>query len=730
MPVTNKVSKSDFHSALRQQFRNDGVLDEITASVRATLLLSLLEQSNPTTAARTKADPKLNAVLSLLYHFLEQQKFPNTLSVFVAETKLNSTMAFPLPQTDAIKKLGLQHIWNDASNDLLSSLQDFANWVPSQHRNSSSNTQVVSKEVQTEEEVLGNVENNTVNTYNPTLIYNIERECQHRMQKEMNEKLKLSSKRQAIEATRRLEQKYKETLASLRNQIEAERTKTRTKEDELEQQQILAQSERNKIETQAEKQRLEKQSLQNEIDVMTERVKEIQMNRFNEHEQVQLKTRSTLDELATERHNLQMKLDEVQKEKNAMLAKEREFISLTHERSVLIAEIEDLRAEHASSLAQQQSSYEQEQAIAKDEIANARNEITNLRKLLRTSQTAIEAISFRDIGKAAKGTSGVPAMYNRSPTRTAQFGPTLSSLAASSMIMAEANDDMKSSKPSSRKNEELVFGAAVKQQQTQTQPDHEADEHLRTQDVDTSHVISHKKEISHNQPEDPPCSSAKDPPENDLVSAKSNNSLQKVDTNDAAFDAGQGIILNISAITEEVYSSEEALLAEASVPSHVDEKDDVMPTRTLHSITKLEESNVDAKGEIMNEDGSKDENHTQVGDDNEGNAESINELLPSTTVYVVQNKEISDKSRNVESNREQDDHIQEHTNTNSVDSEQYSQRFSQTFVDQDINHGGCEKQENEYTNSVQDVLNSVGPPSRASASTLAESDGYSESFCS
>ena len=299
--ATHKVSKSEFHSSLRQQLRNDGVLDEITASVRATLLLYLLEQTTPTTAASTKADSKLVAVLSLLYHFLEQQHFPHTLSVFMAETKLDGSLTFPLPQTDAIKILGLQHRWKDCSNDLLSSLQDFANWVPSQHENSSSNTQVESKEVQTDKkDVLCNVENTVNNTYNPTLIYDIERECEHRMRQEMNEKLKLSSKRQAIEATRRLEQKYKETLASLRNQIEAERVKTRMKEDELAEQQILAQSERDKIETQLEKQRLEKQTLQNEIDVMTERVKEIQMNRFKEHEQ----TRGTLDELATDRHNL------------------------------------------------------------------------------------------------------------------------------------------------------------------------------------------------------------------------------------------------------------------------------------------------------------------------------------------------------------------------------------------------------------------------------------------
>ena len=748
MSATHKVSKSEFHSSLRQQLRNDGVLDEITASVRATLLLYLLEQTTPTTAASTKADSKSVAVLSLLYHYLEQQHFPHTLSVFVAETKLDGSLTFPLPQTDAIKILGLHRIWNDCSTDLLSSLQDFANWVQSQQEKSSSNTQVESKEVQTDKDVLCNVENTVNNTYNPTLIYDIERECQQRMSQEMNEKLKLSSKRQAIEATRRLEQKYKETLASLRNQIEAERVKTRTKEDELAEQQILAQSERDKIETQLEKQRLEKQTLQNEIDVMTERVKEIQMNRFKEHEQVQLKTRGTLDELATERHNLQMKLDQVAQEKDAMLAKEREFISLTHERNVLLAEIEDLRVQHANSLALQQSSFEQEQANAQEEIANARNEITNLRKLLRSSQAAIESISFRDIGKVANGVSSVPAIYNRSPTRTAQLGPSLSSLAASSMIMTEENpsnenDEVKSSKPSSRKNKDLVLGAAMKQQQSQlthdqqTQPDHEADAArsyglpLHTQDMDTSHAIYQKKEISHNQPlvpEDPPCNSAKDPPENDdQVSPKSNNSLQKVDTNDT-FDAGRGIILNISAITEEVYSSEEAVLAETSVPSHVDAKDDVKPPMTPTSDTKseeVEESNVDAaKGKMMNEDGSKDENHAQVGDDNEDdNAQSINQLLPSTTVYVVQNKENSKKIQ-TESNSEQDvDILQEHTN--SVDSEQYSERFSQTF-DQDINHGEYTNQENGYSNSVQEVLNSDA--SKASAS--AESDGYSESFCS
>ena len=93
-------------------------------------------------------------------------------------------------------------------------------------------------------------------------------------------------KKQAVQATQRLERKHKEALQSLRHQIEVERTQAKHRQDELiesmSQQQLLAQSERGEIEQRLETSLLEKQTLQSEMDLLNERVKEIQQRRFNE----------------------------------------------------------------------------------------------------------------------------------------------------------------------------------------------------------------------------------------------------------------------------------------------------------------------------------------------------------------------------------------------------------------------------------------------------------------
>ena len=193
-------------------------------------------------------------------------------------------------------------------------------------------------------------------------IMEIERECQQRLRQEMNEKLRLSAKKQAMEASRRLEHKHKESILSLRRQIDDQKSQAERKEAELTQklneQQVLAVNERRQLETRLEKSEIDNQEIQRE-----------------------------------------MELGRIEKEREFRQLKKQQTI-LTNENQAHVAELEA-----------------------------AQNNIASLRALLRRSQSAIESISFREIGKVR-----INMDDSISPTRTLQLGPPLGSVHRSIMV--------------------------------------------------------------------------------------------------------------------------------------------------------------------------------------------------------------------------------------------------------------------------------------------------------
>ena len=391
-------SKTELRSAVQQQLQSDGVLDEITASIRSRILLSLRNEYGPTASATTNdTSNRSTALLSLIYYFLEQNQFPHTLSVFAAESKMERSLR-PMTSTDAIKELGLQVIWKTFNKtnkynmvDILSLLQGLAHMVSIQQEKmieteikviENSDRLQTSKAIQTEVEsfprpqtsksiqtdvnslphTLENNNDNSIDNCTESSILSIERECQQRMRQEMNEKLRLSAKTQAIQASRRLEQKHNEALQFLHDQIEVDRRQSQRQQDELTekltQQQMLAQHEQSKITQRLEATLFEKLSLQSEMDLLNERVKEMQKHRFkewtDEHEMLRRKALDSMNELDGEKRNLQTQLHEVDMQKEAMRAKETQLAWLTQEKSTLLAEIAELRHQQTAILESQE----------------------------------------------------------------------------------------------------------------------------------------------------------------------------------------------------------------------------------------------------------------------------------------------------------------------------------------------------------------------------------------
>lgn len=774
--TTNTMSKTELQSSIKQQLKDDGVLDELQASLKSKILSSLLSnnKNDTNTNATKKEDPKEIALLSLLFHFLESQDCPHTLSVYVAESKLQ-----PLSVVDAFRELGLQDILPTFSsrdsietNNILSLLQSLANLISSQTTSAARTIRVSTANVQTDDNKENPVNHSQSPTRKQSSIVEIEREIEQRLRNEFNDKLKLSAKRQAIESTRRVEQKHKHSLQQLKDQMDAERGKAQRREEnlhlQLSQQQVQAQGELKGSATKLESALLEKQSLKNEIELLAERVKTMQLSKLTEweeeHDHIQEKTRTTMEELANQRHSLQLQMNEVADQRDQMKAKEREFTSLNREIESLRAQYEEDQAKNHTQLSELQSQYED----TKSELEASRLEVSGLRSLLRTSQAAIESISFRDIAQPANSEPMQPStIYDRSPVKTdvqlLGSSPT-NNLAASSIIVPENRVQQSVTTTHHQQNQgKTTYDEGVQTcdvKPTLNQPDCQHDgEIAKTSNNRT--LPKHNEEAtpsvaasSDNDkkllclqpviPEDPPCNSLEDPPE-------------------AASEQVAVTILNLSALTEDVDEATAALLPnrEDTVSEKSAVKDDELAADTETEESKkatslIEEDSVNDeslqdKAEVEVEDpqvaaNEKSTNYknetgievevkaTEVEEVNiDEEAQSIKLLLPSTTSTVYIRQKDSVKS-------ETDDTDKEHTEveqqtTSGVDSEQYSEQFSEFLSQSSTNQ---HESVNDDVHSAEQVKpqitasNSSEAGSSASSSTESSDDDdvYSESFCS
>ncbi len=597
MPWQVKMTdnKADIHAAIQERLREDGFLDEITACIRSRILRALLHE-NRSILSSAPSHHDLNhqsvALLWLLYHFLEHHGYTHTLSVFAAESRLEHSP--PWSCSDALSDIGLLGIWDEVrksnlvqTDDFISAIQAVVLWVNSLQEKtvasdvqSAENMNISQVETSIQTDVI-NIDEETDNghrggTYNEFVVVEIERECQRRMRQEMNEKLRLSAKKQAILATRRLEQKHKEALQALHHQIEAERTHAMRREKELTKeltrQQFLAHQEQDLSEQRIQALTLEMQSQQREVEVM--------------------------QKLRDDERNLQMQVHEVAMQRDESLSKDLLVESLTQEKSNLLAEMQDLRQCQTAALALQQSSFDHKQSdiesqmealrekyiAAKGDLDLSRNEVTALLALLKQSQAAIEAVSFRDIGPIP--VISQQALFSKSSTRPSLLlAPRAQSNTATNFrrtIHPSSSATYKAGNVSCLRElkgkhltpnppkDESTSQDAILDRLPRTQIDHAVNTH--NSNAPTVERISNIGR-SRIQIMDPPCASSKDPPEMNetTLNDEKNNEADDLKHNFRGSLIGNEIVLNISSITDDLRwqdgrISQGAMSAETMIP--------------------------------------------------------------------------------------------------------------------------------------------------------------------
>jgi hypothetical protein len=507
-------SKEEFRSAIQKQLRSDGVLDEMTATIRSRFLRSLLKDNGLSASAPSPVVIHSKAMLSLIYHFLEQHRFAHTLSVFAAESKLERT--HPLSPVDAVKELGLSVICDKLPSptiDILSLLRGAAHLILIQSEKQIESPSVpnilATKSIQTDAEPAP-TSDNTSDICSESAVAAIERECEQRMRQEMNEKLKASAKTQAIQAMRRVEHKHKDALRKLHQQFDEERSQYQHRQDEL----------TKKVEAVLSV----KYSLQSEIELLNERVTEMHQQRLKEQDLLATKARA-------DRHEF-----EIQNE--ALRTKETMLLALTQERPVLLAEIENLRNQQTTLLTTQNralATMQEKYQSVKAELQSSKDEVAGLLNLLKQSQKAIESISFREMG--AVSLYPPPTMYSTSamkPVSQLDFRPRPTSGA----------ENVSFARPTSAP---YKLGDASSFNPFPIQSD--LKEHIK-QCVRESFIPKSDK----NKSIDPPCCSSEDPPVSEPVERNEGRGGKsrhgEHDEIDKPIDAIVGLVLNLSAITE------------------------------------------------------------------------------------------------------------------------------------------------------------------------------------
>ena len=513
-------SKEEFRTAIQKQLQSDGVLDEMTATIRSRILRSLLKENEnviPSSESAASPDIQTKAMLSLLYHFLEQHHFAHTLSVFAAESKLERT--HPLSPVDAVKELGLAVICDKATLptiDILSLLQGAAHLILMQLEKEIDSPSMpqssATKSIQTDSEPALTSDNRS-DICDESAIVAIERECEQRMRQEMNEKLKASAKTQAIQAMRRVEHKYKDTLRKLHQQFDEERSQYQNRQDELTKKVEAALS--------------VKFSLQSEIELLNERVTEMRQQRLKEQDLLETKARA-------DRHEFQM-------QNEALRTKETMLLALTQERPVLLAEVENLRHHQTTLLTTQNrtlaTTQERYQSV-KAELQSSKDEVAGLLSLLKQSQKAIESVSFREMG--AVSVYPPPTIYSTSAIKpVSQLGLRPRPTSGAEIVSF--------ARPTSAP---YKLGSVNNFNPFTTQSD--SKEQLKQCVHESSIYKSDKNKIQI----DPPCCSSEDPPVLETIERNRGRGERsrhgEHDANDKSIDAivGQEIVLNLSAITE------------------------------------------------------------------------------------------------------------------------------------------------------------------------------------
>lgn len=252
--------------------------------------------------------------------------------------------------------------------------------------NKTSGRDVKNASIQTEEVDSAVTNNGEVSTKIEQRLIQIEQECEQRLRREMNAKLRLSAKEQAIQAMSKLQRKHKDECRFLQKQLAEERSRSKHQEKELLQtiskQQISGQKELKLVEQKLERERLEKSTLESEIGRLNERMKELQITHFNDNEKSERAITTSVNNLEQQKRQFQIGVAEAVRERDKfqlMLARESEILA------------------HKTKQFEQTQEELLRRLVKTESALNAKNsEATALRALLKQCQSALESLSYKD----------------------------------------------------------------------------------------------------------------------------------------------------------------------------------------------------------------------------------------------------------------------------------------------------------------------------------------------
>lgn len=107
------ISNRELKQNLKNAIKNSGVLNEVKAHVRKDIILQLMSRNSISSATKVKTDLHSRIVRSILYQYLQANNLLKTLSVFEAESGIESANNI-LSEGEVADILRLQHIISDA----------------------------------------------------------------------------------------------------------------------------------------------------------------------------------------------------------------------------------------------------------------------------------------------------------------------------------------------------------------------------------------------------------------------------------------------------------------------------------------------------------------------------------------------------------------------------------------------------------------------------------------
>ena len=313
-----------------------------------------------------------------------------------------------------------------------------------------------SKDVSVQTEV--NEENNS--NFEHRFI-EIERECEKRLRREFNAKLKLSAKKQAMQAMARLDRKCKSECNSFKKQLADERRRSKQQEKELLQkincQQLSSQKDLKYIQQKFERERLEKRLVESELGKLNDRMKEFQLTRLADNEEKEHAITKSITDHEQQKRQHQIQMAEIVRERDNF-----EHL-LTHESQKTV----DLSKKLINT----------ERKLGKTESAlDAKtSQVTALRALLRKCQATLESMTYK--------VETNPCQYEYNPKSL----PSIPNNAEKQAVVASAQ----------------VLHSGIIDKELSSRPSDSQSESLN------DHIIFEKKRLG----DPPPCSTLGDPPE-------------------------------------------------------------------------------------------------------------------------------------------------------------------------------------------------------------------------